>query len=34
MITITTLALLIYLFGGYVDTERRQSNGCTKSQAK
>jgi len=34
MITVTTLALLIYLFGGYIDPEKRQNNECTKSQAK
>ena len=31
MITVTALALLIYLFGGYADYERRQKNECTKS---
>jgi hypothetical protein len=31
MITVTALALLIYLFGGYVDSERRQNDECTKS---
>jgi hypothetical protein len=31
MITVTALALLIYLFGGYDDYERRQKNECTKS---
>jgi hypothetical protein len=34
MITVTALALLIYLFGGYADPERRQNNECTKSYAK
>ena len=31
MISITALALLIYLFGGYLDSERRQKNECSKS---
>jgi hypothetical protein len=31
MITVTALALLIYLFGGYADYERSQKNECTKS---
>jgi len=31
MITVTALALLIYLFGGYADYERRQKNECTES---
>ena len=31
MITVTALALLIYLFGGHADYERRQKNECTKS---
>jgi hypothetical protein len=31
MITVTALALLIYLFGGYADYERTQKNECTKS---
>ena len=31
MITVTALALLIYLFSGYADFERRQKNECTKS---
>ena len=30
MITITALALLIFLFGGYADYERTQNNECTK----
>jgi hypothetical protein len=34
MITVTALTLLIYLFGGYLDSERRQKNECTKSQAR
>ena len=31
MISITALALLIYLFGGYLDSERRQKNERSKS---
>ena len=31
MITVTALALLIYLFSGYADFERRQKNECTKA---
>ena len=31
MMTVTALALLIYLFGGYVDSERRQKNECANS---
>lgn len=32
MITVVTaLALLIYLFGGYIDSEGRQKNEYTKS---
>jgi hypothetical protein len=34
MITVTALSLLIYLFGGYLDSERSQKNECAKSQAK
>ena len=31
MITVTALALLIYLFSGYADYKKRQKNECTKS---
>jgi hypothetical protein len=31
MITVTALALIIYLFGGYVDPERTEKNECTQS---
>jgi len=30
-ISILAMAMVIYLFGGYVDSERRQNNECTKS---
>jgi hypothetical protein len=31
MITVAALALLICLFGGYIDSERRQDNARSKS---
>ena len=30
-ISILAMAMVIYLFGGYVDYERRQKNECSKS---
>jgi len=29
--SILAMAMVIYLFGGYVDSERTQNNECTKS---